>query len=360
MGPEHPRPEAAPGTDVAPADPEPALAPGAPLSAGLRCAHRLLAEAGIASARVDAELLVAHLLADAEGRAPGRGEVAAGAITGRFTVPAGYAELIRRRAAREPLQHLTGRAPFRRLELLVGPGVFVARPETEVLVDEVSAHLAARRAEAQGSEASGSEPPGSESAPDPAPLVVDLATGSGALALAVAQENPGTRVIGVERSETALAWAERNARRVAREHGVRIDLRREDARDALPGAEGTVEAIVTNPPYIPEDAVPRDPEVARYDPPEALYGGSPDGLAIPTAFLERAARLLRPGGLLVMEHAEVQAGAVAALFRDRGFHRVRTVRDLTGRDRATAGLAPGYPGERAESAHPRDERASAP
>ena len=121
-----------------------------------------------------------------------------------------------------------------------------------------------------------------------------------------------------------------------------------------------MEAIVTNPPYIPEEAVPRDPEVARYDPPEALYGGSPDGLAIPTAFLERAARLLRPGGLLVMEHAEVQAEAVAALFRDRGFFRVRTVRDLTGRDRATAGLAPGYPGERAESAHPRDERASAP
>lgn len=348
MGPEHPHPEAAPGVDAAPAspDPEPALAPGAPLSAGLRCAHRLLAEAGIASARADAELLAAHLLADAEGRAPGRGEVAAGAITGRFTVPAGYAELIRRRAAREPLQHLTGRAPFRRLELLVGPGVFVPRPETEVLVDEVNAHLAERAA--------------ASSASAPAPLVVDLATGSGAIALALAQENPGARVIGVERSETALAWAERNARRVAREHGVRIELRREDAREALPGAEGTVEAIATNPPYIPEDAVPRDPEVARHDPPEALYGGSQDGLAIPTAFLERAARLLRPGGLLVMEHAEVQAEAVAALFRDRGFHRMRTVRDLTGRDRATAGLAPGYPGERAESAHPRDERASAP
>lgn len=357
MGPEHPHPEAAPGVDAAPAspDPEPALAPGAPLSAGLRCAQRLLAEAGIASARADAELLAAHLLADAEGRAPGRGEVAAGATTGRLAVPAGYAELIRRRAAREPLQHLTGRAPFRRLELLVGPGVFVPRPETEVLVDEVSAHLAARRAEAPGPETPGSEP-----ASEPAPLVVDLATGSGALALAVAQENPGARVIGVERSEAALAWAERNARRVAREHGVRIQLRRGDARHALPGAEGTVEAIVTNPPYIPEEAVPRDPEVARYDPPEALYGGSPDGLAIPTAFLERAARLLRPGGLLVMEHAEVQAEAVAALFRDRGFFRVRTVRDLTGRDRATAGLAPGYPGERAESAHPRDERASAP
>ncbi|MBE8528457.1 hypothetical protein ILP97_65290, partial [Amycolatopsis sp. H6(2020)] len=155
-----------------------------------------------ASARADAELLAAHLLADAEGRAPGRGEVAAGAITGRLTVPAGYAELIRRRAAREPLQHLTGRAPFRRLELLVGPGVFVPRPETEVLVDEVSAHLAARRAEAPGPETPGSEP-----ASEPAPLVVDLATGSGALALAVAQENPGARVIGVARADAELLAA---------------------------------------------------------------------------------------------------------------------------------------------------------
>lgn len=307
---------------------DPSLAPGSDLATGLREAAARLAAAGVVSARADAELLAAHLLSRRSGEEMGRGEVVARAIAGSATVPEGFAELVSQREARVPLQHLTGRAPFRHLVLEVGPGVFVPRPETEVLIDELNAFLRA---------------PEGRPADGRSPLVVDLATGSGALALAAAQENPGARVVGVELSALALAWAQRNATMVRETHGATVQILRGDAVHALPGAEGTVDAVVTNPPYVPQDAVPQDPEVALHDPDLALYGGSADGLAVPEAFLARAAVLLRPGGLLIMEHAEVQASAVAQLFRAHGLDRVRTVQDLTGRDRATLGYAVAEP-----------------
>ncbi|MCP3425950.1 peptide chain release factor N(5)-glutamine methyltransferase [Rothia sp. AR01] len=280
-----------------------------------------MARAGIATPRADAELLAAHLISRETGEPVSRGELAARMVTGSWPAPAGYAELVASRAERIPLQHLTGEAHFRNLTLRVGPGVFVPRPETEVLVDELNAFLAAR------GEAS--------------PVVVDLATGSGALALAAAQENPGARVLGVELSEAALAWARANAEDRAAAGDRPVEIVAGDAATALPELEGAVAAVLTNPPYIPEDMVPRDPEVALHDPETALYGGSPDGMLIPTAFVRRAARLLVPGGLLIMEHAEVQAAAAAGLFAAEGFTGVETVLDLTGRERATKGYAGG-------------------
>lgn len=300
---------------------------GLPLDGALRLAARRLAAAGIVSARAEAELLAVHAFRGADGAEPSRGQIAARALVGSAVAPDGYEDLIATRAERVPLQHLTGRAPFRHLTLSVGPGVFVPRPETEILIDHLNAYV------------------GSLETPDRA-VIVDLATGSGALALAAAHENPGSRVIGVELSETAAAWARRNASTafaLAGEPAIadRVEIRTENAARALPGWEGAVDAVVTNPPYIPTAAVPRDPEVAHHDPEMALYGGSADGMAIPTAFVRRAARLLRPGGLLIMEHAEVQEEPAAALFASEGFTDVVTVPDLTGRPRATKGYAGG-------------------
>lgn len=300
---------------------------GMALDAALRLATRRLSGAGIASARVEAELLAAHAFRGVDGVEPSRGEIAARALVGSVLAPAGFEDLIAARSSRVPLQHLTGQAPFRHLTLSVGPGVFVPRPETEILIDHLNEYL------------------GTLKDPDGA-VVVDLATGSGALALSAAHENPGCRVIGVELSETAAAWARRNAATVFSSDGdatarARVEIRIEDAAEALPGWEGAVDAVVTNPPYIPTEAVPRDPEVARHDPEMALYGGSADGMAIPAAFVRRTSRLLRPGGLLIMEHAEGQADPAAELFVTEGFTDVVTVPDLTGRPRATKGYAGG-------------------
>lgn len=315
------RPEAA-GVD------EPAVG----LSEALRRASAVLAAAGVPSPRADAELLAAHLLSRQEGTELGRGDVMARALAGTGTAPEGFDALVEERARRVPLQHLTGTAWFRHLTLSVGPGVFVPRPETELLVDHLNEFLARPAAERPGEDS---------------PLVVDLATGSGAIALAAAQENPSARVVGVELSEAALAWARRNAERLREEQGVLVQLRHEDAARALPGLEGLATVVVSNPPYVPEDAVPVDPEVAEHDPPTALYGGSADGLRIPQAFLERAVELLAPGGLLVMEHAEVQGPELARRFRAAGLQEVRTLQDLTGRDRATRGILPHDAGSRA-------------
>jgi release factor glutamine methyltransferase len=229
---------------------------------------------------------------------------------------AGFEELLAQRAARVPLQHLTGRAPFRTLELAVGPGVFVPRPETEVVagvaIDE-AAELARRRE---------------------APLVVDLCSGSGALALAVAVEVPAARVVAVELDPMAHAWAARNVAALA----PRVDLRLGDAVRAHEGVladlAGTVDVVVANPPYIPPGSRPVDPEVADHDPPVALYGGGDDGLAVPRGVVASAAGLLHPGGLLVMEHADGQGPATRGLVGGPGWRDVRTVEDLTGRPRA--------------------------
>jgi len=275
------------------------------LADALRAATTVLAAAGIRSARNDAELLAAHLAGTS------RAQLRADAVLGR-PAPAGLADLVARRAQRVPVQHLTGSGPFRRLDLAVGPGVFVPRPETEQVAEEAIGAARAVLAE-RGSV-----------------RVVDLCTGSGAIAIAVADEVPGAEVHAVELDARAHAWALRNVAALA----PSVHLVRGDARTALVALDGTVDVVVSNPPYIPPDAVPCDPEVRDHDPAVALYGLGPDGLTVPTGVVGAAVRLLRAGGLLVMEHAEVQAAAVRAVVEATGvFAQVRTAVDLAGRDR---------------------------
>lgn len=288
----------------------------------LALADALLADAGVPSPRVDAELLCAHA-AGAD-----RSAVTTASLLGRTLADLGpdvadaFARLVAARAERRPLQHLTGRAPFRHLDLEVGPGVFVPRPETEdvaqVAIDE-AARVVAERGDA---------------------LVVDLCTGSAAIALAVATEVPGAEVRAVELDADAHAWAARNVARVEAETGARVGLVRGDARTALRHLDGTVDVVVSNPPYVPSDAVPRDPEVARHDPAVALYGLGADGLEVPRGVTAAAVRLLRPGGLYVMEHAEVQAAAARAMAEAAGLVDVRTAPDLTGRPRTVVARRP--------------------
>ena len=284
---------------------------GRPLAEALRAAELLLAGAGVPSPRVDAELLAAHLMGIETGTAVSRGQVQAAAFLGR-PAPHGLGELVVRRAAREPLQHLTGRAPFRGLELAVGPGVFVPRPETEQVAEAAITEARAVAARA-----------GSV-------LVADLCTGSGAIALALAHEVSAAVVHAVELDRTAHEWAARNVAR----SGLEVRLVRGDARTALVALDGTLDVVVSNPPYVPAGAVPVDPEVAQHDPAVALYGLGHDGLEVPRGIAAAAVRLLRPGGLFVMEHAEVQADAARDLVRSTGaFDDIRTCADLTGRAR---------------------------
>ncbi|GAA1231035.1 peptide chain release factor N(5)-glutamine methyltransferase [Oryzihumus leptocrescens] len=276
------------------------------LRAAVREASRRLAAAGVGSADVDAVALAAHALASTPA------EVQRLMVLGA-PEPEGLDELVEERARRVPLQHLTGRAGFRRLELSVGPGVFVPRPETEVV-----AGLAIRACEGFD-----------------APVVVDLCTGSGAIALSVKDEVPAARVHAVELSGLAVAWASRNRDDL----GLDVDLREGDATSAFPELEEAVDVVVSNPPYIPVGAVPLDPEVRDHDPELALYGGSDDGLAIPLAVAARAATLLRDGGVLVMEHADVQGESLPAALRATGcWADVHDEHDLTGRPRATVAV----------------------
>ncbi|MBF4463512.1 MULTISPECIES: peptide chain release factor N(5)-glutamine methyltransferase [unclassified Rathayibacter] len=270
-----------------------------------------LAAARVPTPDVDAELLLGHLLG------LGRGELQARLITGLSVddaVGEAFDRAIERRSAREPLQHITGVAPFRSLELAVGPGVFVPRPETEQVAQIA---IDALRAVA-----------------DPSPLAVDLGTGSGALALALAHEVPHARVIGVENATEAFIWARGNRERLGLEN-ARIVF--DDLARALPDLDGTVAVVVSNPPYIPAAAVPRDPEVRLYDPPSALYGGE-DGLDVVRALSVTARRLLRPGGVLVIEHGELQGRELRELLAADGWRGATTQRDLTGRDRATVAV----------------------
>ncbi|MFC8922778.1 peptide chain release factor N(5)-glutamine methyltransferase [Cellulosimicrobium sp. NPDC057127] len=285
----------------------------------MRWAVGLLDESGVATPRADAEMLLAHALG-----VP-RGELRRLAVLDRALrddAVREFAELVARRAERVPLQHLTGTAPFRHLELAVGPGVFVPRPETEQ-VAQVAVDAARAVVEATGRA-----------------VVVDLCTGSGAIALAVASEVPGAVVHAVELDADAHSWAARNVAAVRGATGAVVHLVRGDARRAWAGPadagglDGACDVVVSNPPYVPPGAVPRDPEVAEHDPEVALYGLGADGLEVPRGVTAAAARLLRRGGVYVMEHAEVQAGAAREMVAATGaFTDVRTVADLTGRDR---------------------------
>jgi release factor glutamine methyltransferase len=270
-----------------------------------------LADAGIESADVDAELLIGHALQLS------RGEVQAKAVTGATVSDEDAARiraLVSRREAREPLQHITGRAPFRNLELAVGPGVFVPRPETEQVVQFAIDAL--------------------WTIPSEHPVAVDLGSGSGAIALAMATEVPHSVVYAAENSPEAFPWTTRNFQEsgAPNAHLVFADL-----ADAFPELNGAVDVVISNPPYIPADAIPRDPEVRLFDPEHALYGGA-DGLDAVRQVSATGLRLLHSGGTLVIEHGELQAAEIAALLRADGWSAVATHRDLLGRDRSTTAV----------------------
>lgn len=271
----------------------------------------ILESAGVPNARVDAELLIGHVAGLR------RGQVQAAAITDTRIDDESIAAiqgLVARRAAREPLQHITGLAPFRSLELAVGPGVFVPRPETEFVAQFA---IDALRAVAGDS-----------------PIGVDLGTGSGAIALAMATEVPYSRVWAIELSDEAFPWTTRNFETVA---AANATLVQGDLANAFPELDGTVDVVISNPPYIPQDAIPRDPEVRLFDPALALYGGI-DGLDLVRAVSLTARRLLHAGGTLVIEHGELQAAEIQELLRVDGWNAVASHRDLVGRDRATTAL----------------------
>lgn len=261
-----------------------------------------LAEAGIDSARWDAEQLAAHLAGTDRGRLalldpPGA------EFFGR------YRDVVAARSRRVPLQHLLGTAAFGSVLLHVGPGVFIPRPETEALLEWAVAQPLA-----------------------PRPVIVDLCTGSGALAVALAHHLPDARIIAIDNSDAALDYARRNAQ------GTAIELERADVTElaSRPGLlaelDGRVDMVVANPPYVPDDAV-LDPEVAQHDPHQAVFGG-PDGLAVIAPLVRLAGRWLRPGGLIGVEHDDTTSAQTMELFdRTGSFDDVQARADLTGRPR---------------------------
>ena len=319
------------------------------LREAVRQAVRVLTGAGIDSAEADAVALAAYALRTTTS------EVHKLMILGAHA-PDGLADLVAERARRVPLQHLTGTAGFRRLELSVGPGVFVPRFETEFVAGLAIAFLREPRDGAAGTGADlgtvqntvprfevGSPAPSlglrgggpTQSLGLSVPVVVDLCTGSGAIALAIKDEVPAADVHAVELSDLAHSWAIRNRDDL----GLDVDIRLGDATLAFPDLEMGVDVVVSNPPYIPVGAVPNDPEVRDHDPEVALYGGSSDGLRIPLEVAARAAVLLRPGGFFVMEHADVQGDSLPAALRATGLWRdIQDHADLNGRPRAVTAV----------------------
>ena len=275
-------------------------------SAARRVGAALLRDAGVASPERDADLLLAHVLGVGLGRLPLVDDLDA-------REREQYDALLARRAGREPLQHLTGGVAFRHVELAVGPGVFVPRPETELLAGWAIEAALER----------------------PAPVVVDLCTGSGAIARSVADEVPAADVHAVELDEQAFVWAERNLA------GGGVDLRHGDMATAFDDLLGSVDVVVCNPPYIPLDAWESvAPEARDHDPHLALFSGA-DGLDAIRVLERRAAALLRPGGVVGAEHADVQGEDAPGVFVETGRWRdVDDHRDLAGRPRyLTARLA---------------------
>lgn len=268
-------------------------------------------EAGIDSAIVDAELLAGHVIGLT------RGGIQSEMIRGAEIDDANaeiLAELYGRRLSREPLQHITGRAYFRNLELIVGKGVFVPRPETEFVAQLAIDALRSIAAET--------------------PLAVDLGTGSGAIALAMATEVSNSKIYAVEKSSAAMAFTRQNFEKYG---SANTTLIQGDLADAFVELDGRVSVVASNPPYIPSAAVPRDIEVKLHDPELALYGGE-DGMQVMHLVSATAKRLLHAGGSLVVEHADSQATQVSQLLLADGWRQVRSHKDLTGRDRAVTAI----------------------
>ena len=279
------------------------------LQSVLQGATRTLATAGVGSPEHDARALAVHVL--------GLRRPSDLLMVDAFEpdTRTAYDELVARRAERVPLQHLTGSVGFRYIELEVGPGVFVPRPETESVVQ-----WAVDAAKAEGWSA---------------PVLVDLCTGSGTIAFALANEVPGAIVHGVERDPDALAWTRRNAGLRVTAGDPEVQLHLGSAEDALPQLDGQVDLVASNPPYVAttEGHIP-DPEVVDHDPGIALWAGA-DGLDVIRLVELAARRLLKPGGLLVVEHSDRQGESCPALFRAAGWAEVADHRDLAGRDRFT-------------------------
>jgi release factor glutamine methyltransferase len=259
---------------------------------------------------VDAEILLAHLLGltRMELHNPIALERALTEISDESAIVDGYAELVKRRCNHEPVQYLTGTAGFRNLDLAVGPGVLVPRPETEGLVEEVLKHIA--------------------NLPGPV-SVIDLGAGSGAMAISIATEAPNTHVIAVEKSADAIEWLKQNV--AFYDENIRIV--QGDVADVLEGVKCDV--VVANPPYVP-DSQPLPKDVANFEPAIALFGG-PDGLELPKRFIDAAARLLKAGGLLAIEHTETQGESIANLL-STDFTQISLHLDLTGRPRWTSAI----------------------
>ncbi|MFI1240659.1 peptide chain release factor N(5)-glutamine methyltransferase [Nocardia salmonicida] len=266
-----------------------------------------LAEAGVGSPMPDAENLAAYVLGTERMRLALIPMV-------EPEIADRYRALIEQRAARIPLQHLTGTAAIGEIDLAVGPGVFVPRPETELLFAWALAYL--------------------ETLPhDHAPIVVDLCTGSGALALAIAHARPDAEVHAVELDPEALAWARRNADARIADGDTPVTLYAGDVTDPalLTALTDTVDLVVANPPYIPEAAI-LEPEVADHDPHRALFGG-PDGLDVIRAMIPTVARLLRPGGATAIEHDDTNGGGAAALLSTADFTEIVEHTDLADKPR---------------------------
>lgn len=273
----------------------------------LRSAKEKLAAADISE--VDAEHLFAYVLGisrmDLHNSV--KLEAALKALGDFGVIEDTFAKLISRRAAHEPLQYLTGIAYFRHLEIEVGPGVLVPRPESELLVEAVLTHIKNLEEKVTGEIS-----------------VIDLGAGSGALSLAIATEAPHSRVIAVEKSADAIVWLKKNVSRIS--ENVRVV--EGDVAEVLPGVK--CDAVIANPPYVPDSqSLPRD--VAEHEPHVALFGGV-TGLELPKRFIDAAARLLKSGGVLAIEHTEDQGPAIDALL-SREFIDISLHQDLTGRPR---------------------------
>ena len=256
-----------------------------------------LAEAGVTTPSADARWLVCHAL-----KCDSTALVLRDASPGDRDKVAGF---VARRRTGEPVQHITGWAPFRYETLAVGPGVFIPRPETELLVDKVLGHLT-------------DLPAGKR-------CVVELCAGSGAIVRSLARECGGLELHAVERSSDAWPWLLRNL------EGLGVDCRQEDMSEAFHDLDARVDVVVANPPYVPTSLRGRLPVEVSHDPAEALFGGE-DGLDVIRVVHSVARRLLAPGGLVAMEHDQSHAGQVREIFSD-GFFDIRTVRDLAGHPR---------------------------